>query len=47
LFTGGRKMRMGLAGRGKCRVPRFVVHVCHPQASDPRHQTAYELAGLS
>ena len=35
LFTGGRKMRMGLAGRGKCRVPRFVVHACHPRRQTP------------
>jgi hypothetical protein len=30
LLTGGRKMRVGLTGRGKRRVSKFVVHACHP-----------------
>ena len=30
LLAGGGKMRVGLAGCGKCRVPKLVIH-----ASDP------------
>jgi hypothetical protein len=41
LPAGGRKMRVGLAGSGKCRVPKLVVH-----ASPPGHQAEPELAAL-
>jgi len=41
LLAGGGKMCVSLAGCGKCRVSKFVVHADHP-----RHQTEHELAAL-
>jgi len=37
LLAGGGKMRVGLAGSGKCRVPKLVIHASHPRhQAEPR-----------
>ena len=41
LLAGGGKMCVGLAGCGKSRVPKLVVHARHP-----RHQAEHGLAPL-